>query len=236
MACSSSDRPDAGYATASAIAVSLALGLIATALTGLASAELKTARGDFGRMQTEYALDAAHAAAALALFKTEKAQRLRWTLTTRDGTFDVLAEPEASKTGYSIAAKLDDADLHRLDVGDPDPLRLRLKAELDAPASRARVQDLDASPTWRACAPSVISRYGGGGKLALSKAKQPDERRFSWRSGEVWRVMIASRAGWTDERIVRFTGDPLHPAAVVDRRFSREGSTDGKCETLFASP
>ena len=233
MACSGIDPRDGGYATASAITVAMAIALTATALTALATAELKGARGGLTRLQAEYALAGDQQAAAVTVLETSKAVRLRWTEAGEAATVEVLAEPELAKVGYKAAAALDDSKLARLGVQDPAALRERLTAELADPEDRRPVAELDAAPLWRACAASLVSRWGAGGALAFAKADKPDGRRFSWRLAEVWRLRIARPDGWTDDRIVRFTGDPLRPAAVVRRRFSREGEADRQCETAF---
>ena len=227
MACSSADapdnRPDGGYATASAITISMAMALVASALSTLSIAQLKTARADWGRLQTEYALAEAHRGAVLTLMKDDQPGRLEWTLNVGAETFGAMAEPEAAKVGYADAAHLDNVVLERLGVTDADAFRDRVKAEIAAPASRTPVAELDASPMWRRCAASLLSRYGAATVLSLPKVEAPNARRFSWRAGEVWRVRVTAPDGWSDERLERFTGDPLHPAEVIDRWFTRQG-------------
>ena len=63
-----------------------------------------------------------------------------------------------------------------------------------------------------------------------------DQGEVSWRIGEVWRLQISGAGdGWADDRIVRFTGDPTHPAAVVERRLARGSGKAGVCDRLFAA-
>jgi hypothetical protein len=227
------ERADAGYATASAIAVSAALAMIASAMAGLSAAELKSARGDLARLKAEAALGGAQQLAVVGILESSQQTRLRWTLQTDAGTADVLAEPEAAKIGFEQAAKLPASQLGGLGVVDLDALRDRLAAAA-GPESEASAAGLDDGPVWKACAPSLVSYYGTSKALALAKPQAPDRRAFDWRAGAVWRIRTAMADGWADDRLVRFTGDPGHPAAIIERSFSREGTADRQCDTLFA--
>ena len=228
---------DAGYATAGAIAVSMALALTASALGAYATAQLADARSGLKRLQAEYALDGAQQLAAVTLMKTSKLVRFRWSFSTDDGRrVEVLAEPEAAKLGWDMAIKLDEAVLTRtFALTDTPALKNRLKAALAEPAKRTPTQSLDEAPLWQACAPAVFSRYGMGKALVLPKPQAPDQQQLSWRMGEVWRVRVASEAGWTDDRVVRLTGNPVHPVAVIESRFFRSGGGEGSCERAIKS-
>ncbi len=232
MAWSGAEQGQGGYATASAIAVSMALAMIASAVAGLSGAELKDARADLARVRIESDLDAAQALAAIAVLKSDQKTRLRWSLITQNVEVDVLAEPEATKAGYDQAAKLTGAEFARLGVEDMAALRDRLGGA--AAEHQASPRELDSSVLWQTCAPSMISRFGQAEALGLVKAETPNTRRFDWRAGDVWRIRVASPDGWSDDRLVRFTGDTLHPAAIIERRFSRAGTADRQCDTLFA--
>ena len=140
---------------------------------------------------------------------TWAATRLRWSLSALAGHVDVLAEPEAAKAGYAVAAELTDGELAKLGVADPTAFRARLNGESSSDGV-IPIQDLDAAALWQACAPSLISRYGQSETLALAAPQAPNARRFAWRAGNVWRIRVASPDGWSDDRLVRFTGDTLH--------------------------
>ena len=244
MAWSSTSRHagDEGFATPAAVVVSLGVALVATAVTGSAIAELKLARADYDRSQVESRLDGAQAIAILAVISGGASTRMRWTIASGDGTVDVLAEPEAAKLSLNAAADLDSATLSRLAVSDTGDLKARLK---QLTASRTADQDLaslDASPIWRACARSLIAVHGAATKPPVLKARAPVQNQVAWRIGEVWRIRVTggelgarSSDRWTDERIVRFTGDAEHPAAIVDRRFGRSGKEGDPCDAIFAS-
>ena len=228
---------DAGYATAGAIAVSMALALTASALGGYATAQLTQARGGLKRLQAEYALDGAQQLATATLLKTSKAVRLRWTFSPEgDRRVDVIAEPEAAKLGWDRVAKLDDEVLAKtFALTDAHGLKKRVKAALAEPRRLIPTRSLDTAPLWQACAQMVISRYGAGNALVLPKPQAPDQQQFSWRAGELWRVRVASADGWTDDRLVRLTGDPTHPAAVIERRFFKSSGDGGSCESAIKS-
>ena len=229
MACSRADAGDNGWATASAVVFSMALALTASALSGLASAELRSARTGLDRLHAEYALDGAQKAAVIAVLETDKTVRLHWSLSTDDGQFEVLAEPEAAKLGLAAAAALDDKALAKLGVTDGAALRDRLAA---ASGKDTPVPDLDSAPLWRACAPSVVSPFGEGKDLALAGPATPNQLKFDWRLGEVWRLRVKGAAGWVDDRLVRFVGDPLRPAAIMERSFTRQ-SREPSCDAAF---
>jgi hypothetical protein len=219
-------EPDDGFATPAAAAVSLALALVAAALTTAAVSELRSAHADLVRTQDDYALDAAQTRAALGLIATTSSGRLRWTLP--DGG-EVLAEPEADKLDLADAAKLDDATLARLGVSDPDGLRRRL-ADLGG-ADAADVGLADAAPLWRACARSIVSPLGTATKILYAPAAMPSSSGVDWRIGQVWRI----RTALADDRIVRFTGTPLDPAAVIERKVTQGGQETERCDGIFTA-
>jgi hypothetical protein len=156
--------------------------------------------------------------------------RLRWI---PQGTVEALAEPEAAKVDMAHAAQWDESTMVRLGVADAAQLRARLAALADSEA--AAIATADAAPTWRACARSLISPYGSASAPQSAKASSPSGASINWRIGEVWRIRVALANGWVDDRIVRFTGDLTHPAAVVGRRLMRGDAEGERCDALFAA-
>jgi hypothetical protein len=221
---------DDGFATPAAAAVSLALAIVAAAMTTAAVSELRFAHADLARTQDQYALDAAQTRAALGLIATTSRGRLRWMLP--EGA-EILAEPEADKLGLADAAKLDDETLARLGVTDPDRLRGRLADRGDADA--ADIGMADAAPLWRACARSVVSPLGSATKILYAPSAAPRSPGVDWRIGQVWRIRAALANGWVDDRIVRFTGNPLDPAAVIERKAGLGGQEKERCDGIFAA-
>jgi hypothetical protein len=233
---SGADRHD-GYATAAAVVVCMAVALSAAAAMGSSVAELRLARGDLRRIQAQYGLGGASMQALAALGRAPETTRLRWTMATDAGPVAVLAEPETAKLPLAAAAALEDGDLRGLGASNPATLRARLEALVTARhGSMAEIAGGDAGLGWRRCAASAVSRLGQASRLAVTPAvapaATPEGGSGSFHAGEVWRVRV-TLDGWTEDRILRLTGDPYQPAAVIERRFHRsEGETP--CDALTA--
>jgi hypothetical protein len=233
VAWSNPDRGDAGYATGVALAISLSIGVVVTAVMGASVASLKRARGDLERTKVEYALAGAQVRAIDALVKSKQTGRLRWTLSSDVGGVEALAEPEAPKLKLADAANLDEGSLVKLGVRDTARARDRMRI-LSVSKTRAKaISEVDGAPLWRACARSLISPFGAATELSLADANEPSPGGVSWRMGEVWRLKVVTTSGWVEERVVRFTGDPDRPAAVVERQFYRGGEAGEKCSAFI---
>jgi hypothetical protein len=231
VAWSSLNDAESGFATPAAAAASLAIALMAAAVMTAGVSELRFARADLRRSQADYALAGAQTRAALSVLQAGNSGRLLWSPT---GAAEALAEPEAAKLDLAHAVQLDDATLAKFGVSDAGPLRDRLAALGRADA--AEIVGADAAPLWRACARSVISPYGSASKLQLATASSPAASTgMQWRIGEVWRIRVVLAGGWVDDRVVRFTGDPNQPAAVVERRMTRGEQEGNRCDALFAA-
>jgi hypothetical protein len=213
--------------------VSMGLAMIAAGLTAASVAELKRTRSEFAKTRTEYGLQEAQDLAAVSMLNNGQSGRLSWSVTTDSGEARVLAEPEYRKASFATAAAVDDELLQQLGVQDPLELKARLAQMPSVTGGQAWIAGLDSARLWRACAPSLISRYGQADKLGLSKSSPPNSQAFTWRPGEVWRVRTTLN-GWTDDRIVRFTGNDQHPAVTVERRFMKSQAEDDQCEAVLS--
>ena len=213
--------------------VSMGLAMVAAGLMAVSVAELRRSRGEFAKTKVEYALDEAQARAVIGILQNGVAGRLSWEVETASGQAKVLAEPEYPKASLAVAAQSDDKLLERFGVQDPDELKARLTQTPPNAGDQAWIAELDPAPLWRACAPSLISRYGQGDALTVAAPSPPNSQGFSWRPGEVWRVK-ATLQGWGDDRIVRLTGDDRAPAVTIERRFSRPQREDDQCDAVFA--
>ena len=236
MACSTTE-PDAGYVTTVGAALAFVIALGATVLVARSGIELRAARADLRRAQEEYRLDGLHRQAVAALLNAPAAQRLNWRPATPYGPAEVLAESEARKLPLSSADRgLDDVTLAKLGVSAPEGLRERIKAAARPGATALRVVPaLDSAPSWRRCALSLISPYGAASRIEPLIAGAPIVgAQPNWRVGELWRIRIVA-LGWSDERIVRLTGDPAAPAATVERVLSRANEEPVSCERLTAA-
>jgi hypothetical protein len=211
------------------------MALTASALMGRSVMQLRLARADFGRAQAEYILDGAHLAAAATIIRSNRPGPYGWAFTSDVGWVDAVAELEAEKLSLDAASKLNDAEFERFAVQDVATLKDRLAAAA-AVTGIVDVAALDEAPLWKLCAHSMMSRFGRQTAFSYRSKSEPGPgpNPASWHIGEEWRVQVTTVTGWRDDRIVRFTGDARHPAAVVMRRVSRGEGDGGKCETLFA--
>ncbi|MGH1558151.1 type II secretion system protein [Caulobacter segnis] len=110
----------------------------------------------------------------------------------------------------------------QLGVTDHDTLRAKL-ASLPSVEGLPWPADADAARGWRTCAGALVSFYGAADFIPTLAYVEPDAGKddSKWRAGEAWRIAITDEDGWRDERIVRFTGNGLNPAAIISRRLSR---------------
>ncbi len=236
MACSRPSVEAAGFATPAALLLCLALALICSAIVARSVMTLRLSWAELGRTQQEFALDGAALVAEAAIIRNAGPGPFEWSLTTGGVQTEILAEPEVDKVSPAAAAGLPDAVFAALGVQDLAPLRARLAA-LAASADRPTIASLDAAPLWAACGPSAISVFGQRDHVIFLPRSAPTAAadQPAWHIGEAWRVRITTSAGWRDDRIVRFTGSPQHPAAVVSRAFARVGDRGGECDDLLTA-
>jgi hypothetical protein len=210
----------------------LALAIMVTAVMVRSGTELHRARSDYERTRAEYALDGAAVSAEIALLQSRPAERYAWSLTNELGTFQVLAEDEGPKLAPANASSLDGEILRRIGVSDPAALQARLTGLAERHATDAEIAAADTAPGWRACGLSLVSPWGAQTAPHLALSVEPDLAGTSPRLGEVWRIRTTSVQGFTDDRIVRLTGDPTHPAAVVERRLYRTTGKGDTCDSF----
>jgi hypothetical protein len=227
---------DDGYATPAAAVISMAIAAVVIAYVARSTSEVRLARAEFKRMQIEYALAGAHNVALLAIATSNKPPPYRWSIPSLGEAFSVVAEPERPKLSLQAAEGLDDEALDRLGVTDHDALRLAIGA-LEDKGGLVWPADADRALAWRSCAAALISTYGAEQVPPALDYVEPESGKEDsrWRAGEAWRVVVTNSDGWRDERIVRFTGNGLNPAAVIARRLSRGWKETLQCETLSAA-
>lgn len=236
MASSPPAAKNGGFATPAALVLSLCCALICAAFVARGVMNLRLSQAQLIRNQQALALDGAALWAETTIIRNGDSGPFRWSLTLEGVETEILAEPEAHKVGMAAAANLPNAIFMALGVNDIAALRDRLSGSV-LPVDGPGVAGLDVAPNWAGCAPSAVSAFGKLEHLAYRPPSAPDAvvDPPAWRIGEVWRLRITTSAGWRDDRIVRFTGDPQHPAAVVSRAFTRVGSGGGKCDDLLAA-
>jgi hypothetical protein len=233
MACCQIDSCQDGFATPTATMISLALALAAAAVTSASLAQLNLARSDFRRSQIEDALAGAQQHAAMEALGAGPAGPIRWSEAVGDHNVQVLAEPETLKASPTSVALLDDSAFKALDVADPGALKARLKQLTLTQAVGPEIEAADPSLKWRACARALVSPFGLSQELRLYPTRELTPSAPMARTGEVWRVRVTDASGWADDRIVRFTGNVLHPAATVQRRFAKIGREGVRCDSFF---
>jgi hypothetical protein len=233
VACSSADPPDGGFATPAATVLSLALATGVVAVIAASHAELRSARTDFERTRIVHALAGGQEEAAVSLFGSAGGGTIRWSEQAAGRNLEVLAEPEALKASVAAVISMEDRALAPFRLVDPAALKERLKTLSITQAVNGGLAEADASPVWRACARALISPFGLGETLQPLSSASLSSDTPTGHAGEVWRVRVSDSSGWTDERVVRLTGDNLHPAATLERRFSKLGKEDTRCDSYF---
>jgi hypothetical protein len=225
-----------GYATPLAMVLALGLALIAAGVVQRSVALLRLSRADLTRTQLAYALNGAELDAVAAVIRSGPGGPYRWALSTDAGWTEAIAEPEASKLGLTAASRLDDRSFAAFGVADVADLKVRLVAAARGPAL-VDIGLLDSAPLWRACAASVFSSLGTATAVAPPAVQTPHMESLTpaWRVGEVWRIQVTTSTGWRDERIVRLTGDALHPAATVLRSLRGGQGGQAQCDAIIAA-
>jgi hypothetical protein len=178
-------------------------------------------------------LDGYQDQAGLMILMTPSSKRLGWTISSANGVGRILAEPEGVKLGLAAALDLDSAGLERLGVEDAAQLKSKLQLLSQDQALGRALDEADASRTWRECARSMISPFGAAKVLPKLTYDPPSPGGVASHAGEVWRVRVTAN-GWADDRIVRLTGDPLHPAAIVERAMYRRQDKGDQCVSRLA--
>ncbi|HUO23358.1 MAG TPA: hypothetical protein VMU59_12645 [Caulobacteraceae bacterium] len=234
MACCSTDDADGGFATPAAVVVSLAMALTTTAVLTASVADLKLARAELVQAQTQNTLAGAQLQAWRTALGFDNANaRARWIIADAVGPITVLAEAESAKTGLAAAEDLDDRAFAKLQITDLPDLKARLKALTPAQALGPALEQADASPIWGACARSLFSEYGLSKTVQMAPAQAPTYNGVDLHAGEVWRVRVSLPDGWTDDRLVRFRGDALNPAATLQRRYFKTNGESDPCDAVL---
>ena len=227
-------RPDDGYATPAATVISAAISMVVVALMTRTLSDMHLAQSELTRAKVDYALSSAQNVAMLAIATSSQPPPYRWTIASLGQAYDVIAEPERAKMSPQAFATLSDAAVSAFAVQDVASLRVRLGSVMIGP-DLIWMADQDAAATWQSCAPAVVSPFGQATVLTPPSYVDPISGKQSgnWRAGEVWRIQVTEQDGWRDERVVRFTGNGLKPAAVLGRRVSRGWKGAQTCQSLF---
>lgn len=219
-----------GYATVSALVLSMAIALVVAGSMAVAGADLKAARRDLQRVQQEAWFDSVHLRAAYRIATSTGGHRVGWQDSWEGSDYEVLAEPEAGKaSARDVSADWDDAVFRALGVS-PDRVR-PLLASLQS-RERDDLLEIDPAPAWRSCILSLVSPIGSGSSADLMAPVGPGNAEIDWRTGQLWRIRIRAASGWTDDRLVRWSGDGRAPVYVIDRQLYRLRESSVPCESI----
>lgn len=223
--------PDDGFATPAAVVISLAMATIAVAVQARAISALHASQADYVQSAAELRLDGAQQLTATALARGTLTSPQDTKLQLGGAAVDAEVQPEAAKLGLASAATLEPASLTALGASSPNQARAGLSrlASL-GDADPADLRSLDPSPRWKACGPAAISAYGAG-----LGAAPPLGANAVAHGGEVWRIAAWDGWGWTDDRLVRVTGDDDAPVRVIFRSFYRNTKGRPACPILSAA-
>jgi hypothetical protein len=229
------ERADSGYATASAAMISLALAIVAVASMDQSRASLKAARADSEALQRDLDFDSASLEAVATIARSDGAGPFAWTIALPGGSgLEVRAEPEWQKVGPAQAKALTDLVLAQFKVKDAEAMRSAFSELASQTKSGAeRVAKLDEAPLWRSCAQRFVSVFGGSSSVPTEAPTSPlASNGGGGRVGQVWRIVLTSPLGWTDERYVRFIGDAQRPASTLERVIRRDNKGADPCPSI----
>jgi hypothetical protein len=215
--------PENGYATAAFGAVALGLAIIAATLLAFANTELRAARKGERAAIEGARLEGGLVIAADVVMREARSGPLAWSADVDGRTIRFLAEPEAGKIGGRHIDGLDPKLLQRL-AADLKTGPGGLQGS-DLHASRNALYRASDSPNWKRCAASYVSPLSDAREAAITAPAAPAGGAINWRVGEVWRL-VAYEEGKAADALVRFTGDPAAPMAILDLRVASMNDLD----------
>ena len=231
MACSTAGEE--GYATAAFGVVALCFALIATAVMALAGSQLQSAKRRLDHAVRDAQLEGGLVLAADAVMRDARTVPFNWSREIDGAHMTFVAEPESLKAD---AANPDSLGSTLLEALAGKPAVASAPAE-DAPLRQRRQALLDRSTRsdWRLCAQSFLSPLSASTAATPTPSASPNGDTVNWRVGEVWRL-VAFAEGRGADAIVRFTGDPDNPMAILDLRTAAMAKPDPARCYEFASP
>jgi hypothetical protein len=236
MACSRAGwlrNTEPGFLTGVFGVGAIGLSLIAAAALQLARVDAQSAARAAERLRLAYAADGVVTDAAWTILHMPEEGARTWRVDTPEGGFTVMVEPERRKLSLAEAAgaraHLSLARWLGPDADDVARSIAALDRGEDLPR-RAQLLAASASPLWRRCGLSFISAYSRLSDNALLPASTGGGAAAVDRAGEVWRIAVARNEQPILDRLVRFTGDPGAPTAVIDE--TPAASPEG-CAKLF---
>jgi hypothetical protein len=228
-------RDEAGYTTAAFAALAFVMALIAAGAVLLARQDLRAAASDLRQDQERLELEGIATAAAARLLAEPGSPTLRWTEPSSAGPVVVFVEAEALKIAPAELVRPANLRLVQAVAGPESAEEVAHGTPLLAPGPdgvlhREQVAALSSAVRWRECAASISSIYSRLTALALPTPRLPSGKSDNLRPGELWRVSVNAADGAWIDRVVRMTGKPAEPIAVVEDAFGRApGNRRGSC-------
>jgi hypothetical protein len=215
-----------GYATAAFMIIAFGIAGIAATLVVFANAELRAARLSMNRVEERARLEGNLVLAADTVMRESQLAPLFWSRDVDGHKVVFLAEPEAGKASATDPAVLGSEPVTALAADAPltaEPSRplLSLRSRRDALVGRS------SNETWRQCAPSYLSPLSSATTISVAPTTAPTGGAINWRVGEVWRLVAYSQ-GRAADALVRFTGDPDKPMAILDMQIATTREPDPK--------
>jgi len=230
MACSQAISPraddEAGYVTAVFAGLTFMLALVGIAGALLARQQLIAADADARHLTEAYDFEGRATAAALRLLKENGAPTLRWREASDYGVLTITLEPEGLKVSAAELARPQNDDLIAGVVGRSEAYDIQKKAAAlqpgaDGAVHRAQLLRLSEVSRWRDCAATLVSPFSRLTAFNVAPPSSLTGEGSDAHAGEVWRITIDAPDGAWLDRIVRLTGSPAAPAAIVDEDVGR---------------
>ena len=225
---------EAGYATVVFGAIAFGLAMIAAAVLARSSAELRLAKREAIDVVADIRLEGAIVLAADGVLSDGGAGPFAWKRQIDGREILLLAEPEAAKLSASATTPHATALLRRLGRAPGSGPVETLRPGGSLREHRRRFEGSFKGDLGRTCAQSLVSILSTNPEPEMDRHRAPGGGGPNWRLGEIWRLAAFDGRRSVDA-IVRFTGDPDAPIAVLDQANRRSPMPDiERCNSLIA--
>lgn len=237
----SSKNNDAGFFTPMFGGMAIAIALVALAYTQIVRSQELASRGEWDRLRQDYAAAGVMNLAAWTVMHQVGTPTVSWDEATNVGPMRVTVEPEMRKLALSeISGTRAFERLKRIMPGsDAMDVVRKMQALSSAggrPPTRDALRQVSDLPAWRDCGLTVVSPYSRLTDNALAPVSRRLDGKPSLRAGEVWRISVVRDKRVLLDWVVRFTGDPKAPIAVIDQLVGEGLSSPEACAARIAGP
>jgi hypothetical protein len=217
---------EAGFITPVFAGLVLMLSLVAAGVVLLARQDLMSANRDGRLLAKDLWLEGVARKAALAMLATPGQPVLRWREGAGSQGLSVTMEPEDRKIDPRLLDQTENQVLIGRLVGEASASGVAARLTELAQQSNGRlarevIGSLDESPSWRACANTVVSPYGRLSRLAPDSQVDQQDPRASRHTGEIWRIFVEADDGpWLDQ-IVQVSDRAERPVEILEQSHGR---------------